>query len=145
EAAEAMGMTQGERLRMVELPLAAPVILTGIRVAVVISVGVATVAAAVGAGGLGTYIFRGLRQNDNRLLLAGAIASALLALVADLALGQIERSFNIGERAHRLRRRVIGSGIAAILTVVALTSFLPLSVSDQARRAELPSSGEIVT
>ncbi|HSI88650.1 MAG TPA: ABC transporter permease, partial [Pyrinomonadaceae bacterium] len=68
EAAEAMGMTRGQRLRMVELPLAAPVILTGIRIAVVISVGVATVAAAVGAGGLGTYIFRGLRQNDNRLL-----------------------------------------------------------------------------
>ena len=73
EAATAMGMTDSQVLRMVELPLAAPVILTGVRVAVVICVGVATVAAAVGAGGLGTYIFRGLRQNDNNLLLAGAI------------------------------------------------------------------------
>jgi len=91
EAADAMGMTGQEKLRLVELPLAAPVILTGIRVAVVISVGVATVAAAVGAGGLGTYIFRGLRQNDNNLLIAGAVASALLALLFDLALGQIER------------------------------------------------------
>ena len=75
EAAVAMGMTDWQRLKLIELPLAMPVMLTGIRVAVVISVGVATVAAAVGAGGLGTYIFRGLRQNDNNLLLAGAIAS----------------------------------------------------------------------
>jgi osmoprotectant transport system permease protein len=96
EAATALGMTSGQILRSVELPLAAPVILTGVRVAVVISVGVATVAAAVGAGGLGTYIFRGLRQNDNNLLLAGALASALLALLCDFALGQIERSFRIG-------------------------------------------------
>ena len=80
EAATAMGMTDWQILRMVELPLAMPVILTGIRVAVVIAVGVATVAAAVGAGGLGTYIFRGLRQNDNNLLLAGALSSAILAL-----------------------------------------------------------------
>ena len=80
EAATAMGMTDWQILKMVELPLAAPVILTGIRVAVVIAVGVATVAAAVGAGGFGTYIFRGLRQNDNNLLLAGALSSAILAL-----------------------------------------------------------------
>ena len=92
EAATAMGMTGGQILRMVELPLAAPVILTGIRVAVVISVGVATVAAAVGAGGLGTYIFRGLRQNDNNLLVSGALASAFLALLCDFALGQFEKS-----------------------------------------------------
>src|SRR5215204_4164783 len=99
EAAVAMGMTDSQVLRMVELPLAAPVILTGIRVAVVIAVGVATVAAAVGAGGLGTYIFRGLRQNDNNLLLAGALASAILALLCDLALGQYEKSYAIGERS----------------------------------------------
>ena len=65
EAATAMGMTDWQILKQVELPLALPVMLTGIRVAVVIAVGVATIAAAVGAGGLGTYIFRGLRQNDN--------------------------------------------------------------------------------
>ena len=93
EAAVAMGMTDWQILKMVELPLAAPVILTGIRVAVVISVGVATIAAAVGAGGLGTYIFRGLRQNDNNLLLAGAIFSAVLALLADFALGQIAKLY----------------------------------------------------
>src|SRR5215510_14053525 len=98
EAATAMGMTDGQVLRLVELPLAMPVMLTGIRIAVVICVGVATVAAAVGAGGLGTYIFRGLRQNDNNLLLAGAIFSALLALMCDFGLGQIEKAYAIGER-----------------------------------------------
>ncbi|MGB7208586.1 MAG: ABC transporter permease/substrate-binding protein [Pyrinomonadaceae bacterium] len=124
EAATAMGMTNGQILRMVELPLSMPVILTGIRVAVVISVGVATVAAAVGAGGLGTYIFRGLRQNDNNLLLAGAIASALLALLCDFALGQIEKSYAIGERVNAGRRKIVGFAVAAILAAVVGFSFI---------------------
>jgi osmoprotectant transport system permease protein len=124
EAATAMGMTNGQILRMVELPLAMPVILTGIRVAVVISVGVATVAAAVGAGGLGTYIFRGLRQNDNNLLLAGAIASALLALLCDFALGQIEKSYVISERVNAGRRKIIGFAVAAILAAMVGLSFV---------------------
>ena len=93
EAAVAMGMTDGQVLRQVELPLAAGVIVTGIRVATVIAVGVTTIAAAVGAGGLGVYIFRGLRQYDNNLLLAGALASALLALVADFSLGLLQLQF----------------------------------------------------
>jgi osmoprotectant transport system permease protein len=118
EAANAMGMTPGQRLRIVELPLAMTVILTGVRVAVVISVGVATVAAAVGAGGLGTYIFRGLRQNDNNLLVAGALASALLALVCDFALGQFEKSYQIGERALARRRRFTAAGVAAGLVLL---------------------------
>ena len=129
EAATAMGMTNGQILRMVELPLAMPVILTGIRVAVVISVGVATVAAAVGAGGLGTYIFRGLRQNDNNLLLAGAVASALLALLCDFALGQIEKSYAIGERVNAGRRKVVGFAVAAILAAVVGLSFVSNSPS----------------
>src|SRR5205085_396173 len=83
EAAVAMGMTDSQVLRQVELPLAMGVIVTGIRVATVIAVGVTTIAAAVGAGGLGVYIFRGLRQYDNNLLLAGALSAALLALAAD--------------------------------------------------------------
>ncbi len=124
EAAVAMGMTGGQMLRLVELPLAMPVILTGIRVAVVISVGVATVAAAVGAGGLGTYIFRGLRQNDNNLLLAGALASASLALLCDFALGQFEKSYAIGEQASS-RRRFVGLGLVAVLAVVVGIGFLP--------------------
>lgn len=124
EVATAMGMTGGQILRMVELPLAAPVILTGIRVAVVIAVGVATVAAAVGAGGLGTYIFRGLRQNDNNLLVAGALASALLALLCDFALGQIEKAYKIGERASTGRKLAIAGTVVAFAAIIAV-SYLP--------------------
>ena len=126
EAATAMGMTGWQRLRMVELPLALPVMLTGIRVAVVISVGVATVAAAVGAGGLGTYIFRGLRQNDYDLLLAGAVASALLALVCDFALGQFEKAYAVGERPAPIRKAIAFS-LAAILLIAAASAFITKS------------------
>src|SRR6476661_2700386 len=107
EAAVAMGMTDGQVLRQVELPLAMGVIVTGIRVATVIAVGVTTIAAAVGAGGLGVYIFRGLRQYDNNLLLAGALSSALLALAADFSLGLIERRFTQRKPARtRMARRL---------------------------------------
>jgi len=125
EAAVAMGMTDWQVLKMVDLPLAMPVILTGIRVAVVISVGVATVAAAVGAGGLGTYIFRGLRQNDNNLLIAGALASAILALVCDFALGQFERSYAIVDRASAGRRKFIAIGTASAVVILLALSFIP--------------------
>jgi osmoprotectant transport system permease protein len=124
EAATAMGMTDGQILRGVELPLAAPVILTGIRVAVVISVGVATVAAAVGAGGLGTYIFRGLRQNDNYLLLAGALAAALLALLCDFVLGQVEKSYKIGERPWAGRKYLI-AGTVTVFALIIGASYWP--------------------
>jgi osmoprotectant transport system permease protein len=126
EAAVAMGMTDAQILRQVELPLAMPVILTGIRVAVVIAVGVATIAAAVGAGGLGTYIFRGLRQNDNNLLLAGAISSAILALVADFALGQIEKLFapiRAENQSSAKRRKFIFIGATTLIAVLLGLSF----------------------
>lgn len=93
EAARGMGMTDGELLRIVELPLAAGVILAGIRVATVVGVGTATIAAAIGAGGLGVYIFRGVAVVDNTLILAGAVPAALLALGADGLLGLLERRF----------------------------------------------------
>jgi osmoprotectant transport system permease protein len=128
EAAVAMGMTEWQILFQVELPLAMNVVLTGVRVAVVICVGVATIAAAVGAGGLGTYIFRGLRQNDNNLLLAGAISSALLALIADFALEQIARLFEPVKKssavAKTLRKLVLAGAAAVTLLVVGL-SFWP--------------------
>jgi osmoprotectant transport system permease protein len=126
EAATAMGMTGGQILKMIELPLAMPVILTGIRVAVVICVGVATVAAAVGAGGLGTYIFRGLRQNDNNLLLAGALASALLALFLDFLLGRFERSYRIGERSGSAKRKFILAAAVGAAALLVAFSFAPL-------------------
>lgn len=128
ESAVAMGMTDWQILRQVELPLAMPVILTGIRVAVVISVGVATIAAAVGAGGLGTYIFRGLRQNDNNLLLAGGLFSAILALLTDFSLGQIAKLYRPKSSETRIadrRRRIAVLSGAALVTVLIAGSFLP--------------------
>jgi osmoprotectant transport system permease protein len=87
EAADGIGMTRGERLRLVELPLASPVVLAGIRVAVVVGVGLATIAAAIGAGGLGVLIYRGVATADHRLILAGALPAAVLALALDFLLG----------------------------------------------------------
>ncbi len=127
EAATAMGMTDWQILKMVELPLAAPVILTGIRVAVVIAVGVATIAAAVGAGGLGTYIFRGLRQNDNNLLLAGAIFSAVLALIADFALGQIAKIYEpktTKSASAVMTRKIVAIGTAGLILIVLAFPFI---------------------
>ena len=91
EAGRGMGLTEFQLLFQVELPLAVSVILSGIRVAAVISVGLATIAAAIGAGGLGEFIFRGLAMVDNRVILAGAIPAAILALATDLSLGWLER------------------------------------------------------
>jgi ABC-type proline/glycine betaine transport system permease subunit len=91
EAARGMGMTPRQMLWQVQLPLAAPVLLAGIRVATVISIGVATIAAAIGAGGLGVFIFRGVAMVNNQVILAGAIPAAVLAVAADLALGAFQR------------------------------------------------------
>lgn len=91
EAAIAMGLTSGQLLWHVELPLALPVMLAGVRVAAVITTGVATIAAAIGAGGLGEFIFRGIAMVDNGVILAGAIPAALMALAADLLLSGFEK------------------------------------------------------
>jgi osmoprotectant transport system permease protein len=112
EAATGMGMTARQRLRLVELPLALPVILAGVRVATVVSVGTATIAAAIGAGGLGTYVFRGLATVDTRLILAGAIPAALLALVADALLGAVQKSARPGRAAA-----ILAAGAAAVVVL----------------------------
>jgi osmoprotectant transport system permease protein len=91
EAGRGMGMTDGQLLWQVELPLALGVIIAGVRVATVISVGLATIAAAIGAGGLGEYIFRGLAMVNDQVILAGAIPAAILALLADVSLGWLEK------------------------------------------------------
>ena len=91
EAGRGMGMTDRQLLWQVELPLASGVIIAGVRVAVVVSVGLATIAAAIGAGGLGEFIFRGLAMVNNAVILAGAIPAAFLALLADFSLGRLER------------------------------------------------------
>jgi osmoprotectant transport system permease protein len=96
EAGRGMGMTDRQILWQIELPLATGVILAGIRIALVLSIGLATIAAAIGAGGLGEFIFRGLAMVDNSVILAGAIPAALLALIADFCLGWLERKLSPG-------------------------------------------------
>lgn len=91
EAGRGMGMTDAQLLTRVELPLAASVILAGIRLATVVGIGVATIAAAIGAGGLGVLIFRGVAMLDNATILAGAVPAAILALAADSLLSAVER------------------------------------------------------
>ena len=91
EAARGMGMTNKQILWQIELPLSLSVIIAGLRVAIVLSIGVATIAAAIGAGGLGEFIFRGLAMVNNAVILAGAIPAALLAIAADASLGWLEK------------------------------------------------------
>ena len=124
EAATGLGMSRGQLLRMVEVPLALPVILAGIRIAAVTSVGTATIAAAIGAGGLGTYVFRGIATVDTRLILAGAVPSALLALVVDNLLAAVERS----------RRPARAAGVLA----VGVALIVGLLVAGPARGPERP-------
>ena len=97
EAARGMGMTDRQVLLQVDLPLAMGVILAGVRVATVTTVGVATIAAAIGAGGLGEFIFRGVAMVDNRVILAGAIPAALLALMMDQIIGLLERKLTYAQ------------------------------------------------
>jgi osmoprotectant transport system permease protein len=91
DSAIAMGMTDGQLLRQVQLPLAARTIIAGIRVATVTTIGTATIAAAIGGGGLGVFIFRGVSSVDTAQILAGAIPAAVIALLADGGLGWLER------------------------------------------------------
>jgi osmoprotectant transport system permease protein len=94
ESAVAMGMTPRQILWDVELPLAFPMILAGVRIATVTTIGTATIAAAIGGGGLGTFVFRGIAMADTRTILAGAVPAALMAIAADEVLGWIERRFS---------------------------------------------------
>jgi osmoprotectant transport system permease protein len=117
-----MGMTRRQLLTMVELPLALPSIVAGIRVATVVGVGTATIAAFIGAGGLGDYILRGLSMVDATMILAGAIPAAVLALLADALLGWTERRLSKGDRSVARRRWpwVAAGAAALLLTLVAL-------------------------
>jgi osmoprotectant transport system permease protein len=94
ESAVAMGMTDGQLLRQVQLPLAAPTIMAGVRVATVTTIGTATIAALIGGGGLGVFIFRGVSSLDTAQILAGAVPAALIALAADGGLGWVERKLS---------------------------------------------------
>jgi osmoprotectant transport system permease protein len=121
EAGVAMGMTDRELLRLVELPLALPSIIAGIRVAAVVGVGSATIAAAIGAGGLGEYIYRGLSMVDSTVILAGAIPAAALALCVDAALLWVERSLSRRKRGRRTIR-LAAAGAAVILLTSGLAA-----------------------
>ncbi|MDD2105786.1 ABC transporter permease [Pseudomonas asiatica] len=92
EAARGIGMTFGQRLRMVELPIAVPVILAGLRTAVVMNIGVMTIAATIGAGGLGVLILTSISRSDMSMLLVGAVLVSLLAIIADLLLQTLQRA-----------------------------------------------------
>jgi osmoprotectant transport system permease protein len=132
EAGRGMGMTDRQLLFQVELPLALGVILAGVRVATVICVGTATIAAAIDAGGLGRYIFRGLRMNDNVLILAGAVPAALIALGADVILGYAERAIRVGDVIGKRSRKIIwGSvGAVALLATVSVGLYYPVKAGD---------------
>src|SRR5437899_4502608 len=120
EAGVAMGMTPRELLRQVELPLALSSIVAGVRVAAVVAVGSATIAAAIGAGGLGEYIYRGLSMVDTTVILAGAIPAALLALTVDAGLQWVEPQLSARRRSRRFGR--LFAATAASLAAVALLS-----------------------
>jgi len=124
EAARGLGMSDWQMLTQVELPLAMNVIIAGLRVATVIAIGTATIAAAIGAGGLGVYIFRGLRGggSNNTLVLAGALPAALMALMADFTLGWLERRLAPGSRraGNPTKRMMAAAAIALVLVAVAL-------------------------
>jgi len=119
EAGVAMGMTSRELLRIVELPLALPSIAAGVRVAAVVGVGSATIAAAIGAGGLGEYIYRGLSMVDSTVILAGAIPAALLALAVDGGLLWVERQLSARRRSASRRTAIAAAG--AVLVVAAIS------------------------
>ena len=123
EAADAMGMTSRQRLVQVELPLALPSIIAGIRVAAVIGVGTVTIAAAIGAGGLGEYIYRGLSMVDATVILAGAVPVAALALMVDAILLMLERAWSSRSRGQRASRVAVGVVLLAFGAGVALTAY----------------------
>lgn len=134
QAGQALGLSGGQVLRYVELPLALPSLMAGLRVAAVIAVGVATIGAAIGAGGLGVFIFRGIATVNNTLLLAGALPAAAIALAADACLGALENHLIQGTRRplqrswlwKEIRRRWV---LAAALLTSALISSVLLAVA----------------
>ena len=123
EAADAMGMTPRQRLVQVELPLALPSIIAGIRVAAVIGVGTVTIAAAIGAGGLGEYIYRGLSMVDPTVILAGAVPVAALALIVDAVLLVLERAWSWRSRGQKASRVAVAVVLLALGAGVALTAY----------------------
>lgn len=126
EAARGMGMTEWQKMRWVELPLAIPSIINGIRIASVMTMGMATLAAFIGAGGLGDFINQGLAMNDNRLILCGALPAACLALVSEGLLGRFERMLQPGVSSSKKARWTMGIGGVSALFLLTSMLYLPL-------------------
>ncbi len=147
EAARAMGMTENQRLRQVEMPLAADVILAGIRTATVLCIGITTIASFIGAGGLGELIQNGLRANNNALTLAGAIPATLLALGADWMLGSWQKTMAARRRGEQRARPLQRAGVASVAVVFALLLVAPRIVSGvaPARQAATSQAGPAIT
>ncbi len=121
EAGRGMGMTDWQLLLMVELPLALSIIMSGVRVATVICVGIATIASAIGGGGLGVFIFRGIATVNNQLILAGAIPAAAIALTFDFVLGWLEKLLSQSKQKHIFNRQFAWRlGICTLLIVASL-------------------------
>jgi glycine betaine/choline ABC-type transport system substrate-binding protein/ABC-type proline/glycine betaine transport system permease subunit len=128
EAAKGMGMTPRQRLFMVILPLAFPIIMGGIRVATVINIGTATIASLIGAGGLGDFIFRGISMSDTGIILAGAIPTTILALAVDYLLGLVETKLPIGSLGKLITNKKMMKKAAVIVAVpVIILGFVGLS------------------
>jgi osmoprotectant transport system permease protein len=119
EAADGLGFTKLQKMRLVELPLALPVIVAGVRTAAAMTVGIATLAAFVGAGGLGDFIYEGLSLNNNRLVLLGAIPAAILALILDFGIGQLEKTF-FKRRKKRLKKKAMFVSTTLLTVLVIL-------------------------
>ncbi len=130
QAGRALGLNGAQVLRHIEAPLALPAAMAGLRVATVISVGVATIAAAIGAGGLGVFIFRGIATVDNGQILAGALPAAAIALAADAGLGALERA--LARRSSRIdaQRRHPGSRLQAVLVLAGLAVVIGLGLAN---------------
>ena len=133
EASQGMGMTKGQQIKMVRLPLALPVIVAGIKTAAVISVGIATLSAFIGAGGLGEFINRGLSLSDTRLILLGAVPSALLALYVSLAISAI--AWGLNDRKRRKIKLLAGSA-GKLLSFIPLISLFLIGITGYLPQAD---------
>jgi osmoprotectant transport system permease protein len=139
EASQGMGMTKGQQIKMVRLPLALPVIVAGIKTAAVISVGIATLSAFIGAGGLGEFINRGLSLSDTRLILLGAVPSALLALYVSLSISAIEWGLNDRKRQ---KVKLLAGSAGKFLTFMPLIILFLFGITGQIPQAASSQSGK---
>lgn len=132
EAGRAMGMTEPQLLKMVQLPLALPVIMAGIRISAVTAVGLMTIAAFIGAGGLGSFIYTGVQTVNTNMILAGAIPACILALLMDIVIGKVEKVVNPKNKANKAVKKRLG--ITAVLLMIAIISPMVFNAFDKSEK-----------